>query len=156
MIYKSKLPRYLIIALVCGLIFAINYGNSTETVVGGSFNLESGIEISKIDVIENGATLSTFILNSEGNDLELQITSKVFDVPWTLYTPFFQSGSSSCRLLYRVKVGDKFLAESNISITQTTNRYSFFPRISRKADLNEKGIAEILESAKRNIDKNKK
>ena len=152
---RNKISRYVIIAVVCAAIWMLNFSVSVNSVVGGIFDLKRGIEIGKIVVIENGHILIADKISSSGSNLEVQFTNKEIDVPWTLYIPFFQFGRASCRLLYRVQVEDKYWAETNISIEEETKRYAFWPKFSRRSDLNDQLTIEVLKSAKVSILKSK-
>jgi hypothetical protein len=76
------------------------------------------------------------------NTLVITIKGDSIHIPWTLYLPFFQFGKITASRHFDVHLGDYFVNDDSISITQDIHRFGIIPKLTLK-----KRITSDLSSA---------
>ena len=137
------LLAFIALAIVVGGISTA----SIQTLLGSSdyptFSLYNKGLISEV-VIRRGETfVSKETLNSEGSTLYVTVLDDHFEIPWTLYLPFFQSGEMKAKRRISIQLEGHTFKEDRVMVQSKIRRFALFPALNLEDNLR-KELARCL------------
>ena len=140
---KTKIWRYLAAALLLGFLLAVNVKYYAFNSYYADLRFPAELKINRITIAETGSVLKIVEVGTVGQMLDVDILGRDINMPWTLYFPFYQFGTVSCRIFFDVRTSNGEWKGQYASITGDIDRYAMLPEFTLREQL-EKSLLDLI------------